>query len=201
MSTTYTTAQIQQMIVDAANQYGVPPNIALGIAAHESGFNANATNLNTNGTTDYGVMQLNSTTVQTLGIADPMDPQQNINGGMQLLSQLLTQYDGNVTNALWAYASGSGNVGPTKTPNTIAQNFINYVTGYQPTIDTTSSSGIVADTTPLSPSVSTDFDSILSDLGLTSDSGDSVASTLPDPSTLLLIGLGGLLLWAILKDA
>jgi hypothetical protein len=44
-------------------------------------------------------------------------------------------------------------------------------------------------------------DSFLSDLGLTSDSDSTAASTLPDPSTLLLIGLGGLLLWAIFKDA
>jgi hypothetical protein len=46
-----------------------------------------------------------------------------------------------------------------------------------------------------------DFDSILSDLGLTSDSSDSVASTLPDPGTLLLIGLGGLLLWAVFRNS
>ena len=125
-----TAADIQAMIVAAAAQYGVPANIALGVAAHESCFNPAATNDNTNGTTDYGVMQLNSTTVQTLGIADPMDPQQNINGGVQLLANLLAQYGGNTYNALWAYASGSGNVGPGKTPNTIAANFIAYVTQY-----------------------------------------------------------------------
>jgi soluble lytic murein transglycosylase-like protein len=127
----YTTQQIQQMIVDAANQYGVPPNIALGIASHESGFNPNAINSNNpNGTKDWGVMQLNDTTVQTMGVQNPLDPQQNIDAGVQLLSNLLNRYNGDVNSALWAYASGPGNVGPDKTPNTIAQNFINYVTGY-----------------------------------------------------------------------
>ena len=122
------TSDIQAMIVAAATQYGVPVNIALGVASHESGFNPSAINVNTNGTTDYGVMQLNSTTVQTMGVSDPMDPQQNINAGVQLLSNLLRQYNGNTYNALWAYASGSGNVGPGKTPNPIAANFIAYVT-------------------------------------------------------------------------
>jgi hypothetical protein len=124
------TATIQAMIVAAANQYGVPANIALGVASHESGFNPNAINVNTNGTTDYGVMQLNTTTVQTMGVTDPMDPQQNINAGVQLLANLLNQYGGNTYNALWAYASGSGNVGPGKTPNAIAANFMAYVTNY-----------------------------------------------------------------------
>lgn len=95
-------AQIQAMIVAAANQYGVPPSVALGVAAHESGFNPNATNVNTNGTTDYGVMQLNSTTVQTLGVANPMDPQQNIDAGVSLLGQYLTQYGGNVQQVVMA---------------------------------------------------------------------------------------------------
>jgi hypothetical protein len=125
-----TTAEIQAMIVAAADQLGVPENIALGIASHESGFNPNAENHNSNGTTDWGVMQLNDTTVQTMGVSNPLDPQQNINAGVQLLANLLAQYGGNVYNALWAYASGSGNVGPGKTPNTIAANFIAYVMNY-----------------------------------------------------------------------
>jgi soluble lytic murein transglycosylase-like protein len=84
------TSAIQAMIVAAADSYGVPENIALGIASHESGFNPNAINHNTNGTTDYGVMQLNTTTVQTMGVSNPMDPQQNINAGVQLLANLLS---------------------------------------------------------------------------------------------------------------
>lgn len=125
------TQQIQQMIVDAANRYGVPPNLALGIASHESGFNPNAVNTaNPNGTKDWGVMQLNDTTVKTMGVTNPLDPEQNIDAGVSLLSSLLNRYGGDPNQALWAYASGPGNVGPGKAPNSIAQNFINYVTSY-----------------------------------------------------------------------
>jgi soluble lytic murein transglycosylase-like protein len=132
----YTTDQIQQMIRDAAAKYGVPPGIALGVAAHESGFNPAAINTaNPNGTKDYGVMQLNDTTVATMGVADPLDPLQNIDAGVKLLGSLLAKYGGNSTNALWAYASGPGNVGPSKTPNTIAENFINWVQGYAGSTD------------------------------------------------------------------
>jgi len=119
---------IAQMVADAAAQYGVPANLALGIASHESGFNPNATNVNTNGTVDYGVMQLNSTTVQTLGVADPLDPQQNIDAGVGLLSKYLTQYGGNESLALQAYAAGPGTVG--SAPSSSTSSFIDYVTGY-----------------------------------------------------------------------
>jgi soluble lytic murein transglycosylase-like protein len=119
------------MIIASAQQYGVDPNIALGIAAHESGFNPNATNHNANGTTDWGVMQLNDTTVQTMGVSNPLDPAQNIDAGVRLIANLLAKYGGDPYQALWAYASGSGNVGPGKTPNTIAANFIQYVMNYR----------------------------------------------------------------------
>jgi hypothetical protein len=129
---TYSQAQIVQMIVAAAQANNVPVNIALGVAAHESGFNPNATNVNTNGTTDYGVMQLNTTTVQTLGVANPMDPQQNINAGVGLLGKYLAQYDGNTDLALQAYASGAGTVASGAAPNATATQFLSYVEGYNP---------------------------------------------------------------------
>lgn len=119
---------IAQMIVNAANSFGVDPAIPLGIASHESGFNPNAINTkNQNGTTDYGVMQLNTVTVSTLGVSDPMDPQQNINAGVGLIAKYLQQYGGDVTTALQAYAVGPGNVAKGNTGN--ANQFVGYVTG------------------------------------------------------------------------
>lgn len=136
-----TTADIQALIVSKANQYGVPPNLALGVASHESSFNPNAVNTaNANGTKDWGVMQLNDTTVQTMGVSNPLDPTQNIDAGVRLLSSLLNRYGGDPNQALWAYASGPGNVGPGKTPNATAQGFINYVTSYNGGIDTSATS-------------------------------------------------------------
>jgi Transglycosylase SLT domain len=182
---------IAQMVANAAAQYGVPANLALGIASHESGFNANATNVNTNGTIDYGVMQLNTTTVQTLGVADPLDPQQNIDAGVGLLAKYLTQYNGNDELALQAYASGPGTVGNPPTSST--SSFIDYVTGYS---------------IPAGVDVSSDA----SALDLSSDDSDSTA--LFDPSAFLssvesavgsvdptILAIGGVLLlglvWAV----
>ena len=121
-------ASIQQMIVEAAARYGVPANIALGVAAHESNFDPNAKNYNANGTTDWGVMQLNDSTVQTLGVQNPLDPAQNIDAGVSLLGTYLRQYGGNTAAALQAYASGPGSLN--SPPNSIAQGFINFVTSY-----------------------------------------------------------------------
>jgi hypothetical protein len=124
-------AAIQQMILTAAAQYGVPANIALGIAAHESGFNPNATKVNSNGTTDYGVMQLNTSVLQTYGLtpAQAFDPQTNINTAMALLGGYISTY-GNVNTALQAYASGPGTVASGAAPNSTASQFISCVTSY-----------------------------------------------------------------------
>lgn len=126
----YTPSDIQSLIVQSAQSQGVPVNLALGIASHESGFNPNAQHVNTNGTVDVGVMQLNSTTVATLGVANPLDPVQNIDAGVGLLATLLQKYGGNQALALWAYANGSGAVVPGGTPPAATSQFIDYVTGY-----------------------------------------------------------------------
>lgn len=163
---------IQEMIVDSAARQGVPANLALGVAAHESGFNPNATNHNSNGTTDWGVMQLNDLTVRTLGVANPLDPQQNIDAGVGLLGSLLQRYGGDSRQALWAYASGPGNVGPDKTPNSIAAAFIAFVQSY--------AGGI--------PSVPD-----------SADSGDASYSDAGSVDWTLMLGWGlaGLAVWAI----
>jgi soluble lytic murein transglycosylase-like protein len=120
----YTTAQIQQMITAAANQYGVPASLALAVAQVESNFNPNAVNTsNKNGTSDYGVFQINSSNLSSLGLTDPLDPTQNINAGVSLLASLYNQYGGDATQTLWAYNAGptsvaSGNM-PTSTQSYI----------------------------------------------------------------------------------
>jgi soluble lytic murein transglycosylase-like protein len=125
-------SNVAAMVTQAAQQYGVPVNVALGIASHESGFNPSATHLNANGTTDYGVMQLNDTVLETYGLtpAQALDPQTNINTAVSLLAKYLGQYNGNVDTALWAYASGAGTVAAGGTPNSTATQFIGYVTSY-----------------------------------------------------------------------
>ncbi len=122
-------SQIKQMVSSAAKKYGVPENLALGVASHESNFDPYAKHLNDNGTKDWGVMQLNDTTVKTMGVQKPLDAAENIDAGVKLLGQHLARYGGDQKKALWAYADGpgaveSGNLHPH------VKDFVDYVAGY-----------------------------------------------------------------------
>lgn len=57
-----------------------------------------------------GLMQLMPATAEELGVTDPFDPVQNVDGGTKLLKKLLTKYGGDVALALGAYNAGSGSV-------------------------------------------------------------------------------------------
>lgn len=104
------------MITAAAAQYGVPASLALAVAKVESNFNPNAENVNPAtatqpSTTDYGVMQINSSNLASLGISsDPLDPQANIDAGVSLLAKYYQEYDGDTTQVAWAYNAGPGSV-------------------------------------------------------------------------------------------
>jgi hypothetical protein len=52
---------------EAGAEYGINPQILRAIAKVESNFNPTAINRNTNGTYDFGLMQINSTWASTLG--------------------------------------------------------------------------------------------------------------------------------------
>jgi hypothetical protein len=151
---TYTTQQIQQLVVNAAAPYessapGIT-NIALGVAAHESGFQATAQNPNSSAA---GVMQLMAVTQKTLGVTNPYDPSQNINAAVSLLASYYGQY-GNWTTALYAYADGPGAVAsPGYQPSAMAQQFASSV-----------QSGSVNGFS---------ISSILASLGISAGSGDS----------------------------
>ena len=54
---------------EAGAEYGVSPRLLWAIAKAESGFNPAAMSVNTNGTFDYGVMQINSGWYPILGRA------------------------------------------------------------------------------------------------------------------------------------
>lgn len=100
------TGSFSQLIEQAAQKYGVDPDLIEAVIQTESNYDADAVS----SAGAQGLMQLMPATASSLGVTDSFDPAQNINGGVKLLSQLLDQYDGNVKLALAAYNAGPGAV-------------------------------------------------------------------------------------------
>jgi len=93
----------------AGAAYGISPTLLRGIAGVESGMNPAATNRNSNGSTDFGLMQINSSWLKTLGLSSEellRNPCQNVKTGARILKDCLDRY-GNSWEAIGCYnASG-----------------------------------------------------------------------------------------------
>ncbi|MDD2900087.1 MAG: lytic transglycosylase domain-containing protein [Desulfuromonadaceae bacterium] len=82
---------------EAGNRYGISPNLLYAISKGESSFNPIAINYNTNGSYDFGLMQINSSwepTLRKLGIpwGTLADPCTNVMVGAWVLSQCIRDY-------------------------------------------------------------------------------------------------------------
>jgi len=82
---------------EASQRFGVDSKLLASIAKIESNNNLNAVNLNTNGTLDIGIMQINSVHLPylaRLGIKkeDLFNPRININFGAFILAKCIDKY-------------------------------------------------------------------------------------------------------------
>jgi Rod binding domain-containing protein len=90
------------IITVAASANNVDPNLVKAVILQESGGNPNA--ISSKGA--KGLMQIMDGTAKMLGVTDPFDIKQNIEGGVKYLADLINKFEGDIKNALAAYNAG-----------------------------------------------------------------------------------------------
>lgn len=94
------------IIRDAAKTYGVDFALVKAVIRAESGFDPQA--VSRKGA--QGLMQIMPANFETLNLADPFDPGENIRAGTHYLKALIDRYDHDLQLALAAYNAGPGMV-------------------------------------------------------------------------------------------
>ncbi len=99
-------SRIDASIERAANRYSLPSALVRAVIKAESGFQVRAVSP----AGAQGLMQLMPATAREMGVTDPFDIDQNIDGGSKYLRAMLDRFDGDVRLALSAYNAGPGAV-------------------------------------------------------------------------------------------
>lgn len=107
----YITADVSNLTVDErienavelySNQHGVDSNLVKAIIKVESNFNPNVVS----SAGAKGLMQLMPENCKALGVEDPFNIEQNIEGGVKHIKEYIDRYDGDIEMALMAYNGG-----------------------------------------------------------------------------------------------
>jgi soluble lytic murein transglycosylase-like protein len=97
---------IEKAIRQAASTHNLSPDLLRSVIQAESAFRPDAVSP----VGAQGLMQLMPDTAKELGVVDPFDIRQNIDGGARYLRQMLDRFGGDLKLALSAYNAGPGAV-------------------------------------------------------------------------------------------
>lgn len=98
--------QYAELIQAAAARHGIDPQVFTNLVRQESGFDPGAGS----SAGAQGLTQLMPGTAASLGVTDPLDPAQSLEGGAKYLRQQLDRFGGDYPKALAAYNAGPGAV-------------------------------------------------------------------------------------------
>jgi soluble lytic murein transglycosylase-like protein len=142
-------ADIDKLVEQTASRFQVDPELIRAIIRVESGFDPKA--VSNKGA--MGLMQLIPATAQRFGVANPFDPKQNLEGGVNYLKYLLGLFGGDLSLSLAAYNAGEHTVqrsgGIPAIPET--QNYVHKITSIYQSGDAPASAKNVTKGPPKAP--------------------------------------------------
>lgn len=107
--------EVAMYAVYKAQQYNIDPDLLFCVMWRESNFKADAIGVNTNGTCDYGLMQINEVNYSLLhnkvglnSVYDLLNPYTNIDCGTYFLSYYINKYGTDYHKVLMCYNLGEG---------------------------------------------------------------------------------------------